>query len=254
MTGSFRAALMALAVILCPAPALAADVTVFAAASLGETLTILARNYQQATGKSVAVSLAASSALARQIEASAGADIFFSADREWMDYLETRGLLTLGTRRDLLTNRLVLVAAKDWVGAIAIAPGFNLGAALKGGRLALADPDSVPAGRYGKAALIHLRAWDGVAGRLAPAENVRVALAYVARGEAPLGIVYDTDARAEPRVRVAGIFPASAHPPIVYPAALTRGAAPAARPFLDWLSSASARAVVVRGGFTVLAR
>jgi molybdate transport system substrate-binding protein len=243
------------ALLLLPLPALGADITVFAAASLAETMNRLAADYSKQSGRHVAVSLAASSVLARQIEASAGADLFICADGEWMDYLDKRGLLANGTRKDLLGNRLVLIAPAG-APAISVRPGFDLKGALKGalknGRLAIADPATVPAGRYGREALTALRAWDGVP--LAPAENVRVALAYVARGEAPLGVVYETDARAEPKVRVAAVFPAGSHAPIRYPVALIRDAKPAAKGFLDYLSSPAARTVFTGAGFTVLSR
>jgi molybdate transport system substrate-binding protein len=239
---------------LAPLPALAADVTVFAAASLADAMKEIAKDYQRDKGKTVAVSLAASSVLARQIEASSGADIFISADLDWMDYLDQKGLIDRASRKNLLGNRLVLVAAKDSKLQLIIAPHFDLRSALKGGRLAIADPDSVPAGKYGRTALTALGAWDGVKDRLATAENVRVALAYVARGEVPLGIVYETDAKSEPAVRVVGIFPETSHPPILYPAALTKDAKPAAKDFLAYLASPTARAVFVRDGFTVLVK
>ena len=246
----FARALFA-ALLLLPLPAFAADITVFAAASLAETMNRLAADYQKQSGKSVAVSLAASSVLARQIEASGGADLFVSADEEWMDYLDKKNLLAASTRKDLLGNRLVLIGAAGAPG-IALVRGFDLKAALKGGRLAIADPATVPAGKYGRDALTALAAWEGVP--LAPAENVRVALAYVARGEAPLGVVYETDAKAEPRVTVVAVFPAASHAPIRYPAALTKDAKPEARGFLDYLSSPAARTVFTQAGFAVLGR
>ena len=146
----------------------------------------------------------------------------------------------------------MLVAAKDVSTTIAIAPHFDLAGALKGGRLAIADPDSVPAGKYGRTALTTLGVWNGVVDHLVNAENVRVALAYVARGEAPLGIVYETDAKAEPKVKVVGVFPENSHPPILYPAALTKDAKPEARAFLAYLASPTARAVFVKDGFSFL--
>jgi molybdate transport system substrate-binding protein len=246
----FRRVLLA-TLLLLPLPARAADLTVFAAVSLAETLNRLVADYQRQTGKTIAVSLAASSVLAKQIEASAGADILISADEEWMDYLEGKGLLAAGTRRDLLGNRLVLIGPADGPD-LRLAPGFDLKGALKGGRLAIADPATVPAGKYGRQALSALKLWDGTP--LAPAENVRVALAYVARGEAPLGIVYETDARAEAKVKVAAIFPENLHTPIRYPAALTRDARPEAQAFLAFLSSPAARSVFSRAGFRVLGR
>ena len=237
---------------LAPIPARAADITMFAAASLSDALKKIASDYQAQSGKSVVVSFAASSALARQIEASGGADIFMSADLDWMDYLDKRGLIAPGSRENLLRNRLVLVAPKDSTMHIAIAPHFDLMGALKDGRLAIANPDTVPAGKYGKAALAALGVWDPVAGHLADAEDVRVALAYVARGEAPLGIVYETDAKAEPNVKIVGVFPENSHAPILYPAALTKDAKPEARAFLAYLSSPQAKAVFEKDGFTVL--
>ena len=212
-----------------PTGVFAADVTMFGAASLSDALNEIAKDYQTHTGKSVVVSLGASSTLARQIEAGASTDIFMSADLDWMDYLDKKSFIVSGTRINLLCNRLVMIAAKDATTGLAIAPHFDLAGALKGGRLAIADPASVPAGKYGKAALTALGVWDSVAGNLAPAENVRVALTYVARGEAPLGIVYETDAIAEPNVKIVGVFPESTHQPILYPAALVKDAKPEAQ-------------------------
>ena len=190
--------LAALAFCLVLAPCASADtITVFAAASLKEALDAAAKPFEDSTGNKVAVSYAASSALARQIEAGAPATLFISADLDWVDYVEKRGLAVPGTRRNLLGNDLVLIAPAASTAALKIAPGFDLAAALgKDGRLALANPDAVPAGKYAKAALTKLGAWPGVEGRVAPAENVRAALALVSRGEAPLGIVYRTDAMA----------------------------------------------------------
>ena len=233
-------------------PARAADITVFAAASLTGTLNQVGDAYRHDAGKTVVFSFAASSALARQIEASSGADIFISADTDWMDYLDARGLIAHSSRIDLLGNRLVLIAPADLKISLVIAPHFNLAGAVGNGRLALADPASVPAGKYAKAALTSLGVWPAVENKIVPAENVRVALAYVARGEAPLGIVYATDARAEPQVRIVAAFPESSHPRIVYPAALTRDAKPDARAFLAYLSSARASAIFTRAGFTLL--
>src|SRR6185503_19169048 len=164
------------------------------------------------------ISYGASSALAKQIENGAPADLFISADLDWMDYLEKKGLVAPGTRKNLLGNRLVLVAPAKQPVKLAIAPGFAIGRAIGNGRIALADPQSVPAGKYAKAALEKLGVWDQVSGRVAAAENVRAALALVARGEAPLGVVYQTDANAEPGVMIAGVFPADSHPAVVYPA------------------------------------
>jgi molybdate transport system substrate-binding protein len=225
-------------------------VTVFAAASLTDSLKLMADAYTARTGTTVTLSFGASSTLARQIEQGAQADIFFSADTDWMEYLQKKSLIADGTRKDLLGNQLVLVAGPDVKPIPKIAPHFDLAGALGDRRLALADPASVPAGKYAKAALISLGVWDSVSAKVAQAENVRVALEYVARGEAPYGIVYATDAKVVPAVRVAGIFPESSHPPIIYPVALTRTASPGAKAFLDFLSSAQARAIFEKAGFT----
>ena len=230
----------------------AADVTIFAAASLNDALTEIGKSYQQKTGHTAAFSFAASSVLARQIENSKGADVFMSADSDWMDYLDNRGLIAHETRRDLVGNHLVLIAPAGSGTNIAIVPHFDLAGALHGGRLAIADPDSVPAGKYGKSALTSLGVWNTVVDRLAQAENVRVALAYVARGEAPLGIVYTTDAMAEPKVKIVGTFPDNSHAPIVYPVAATKDAGPLAKEFIDYLSSPEARTVFQKDGFVIL--
>ena len=241
---------------LCLSPAAAnsqptAPLTVFAAASLTDGLKLAAEAYKAKTGVAITLSFGASSTLDRQIEQGARADVFLSADVDWMDYLQKKDLIAQRTRKDLLGNRLVLVAGANAAPVSRIAPGFNLAGALGDGRLALADPASVPAGKYAKAALIALGVWDSVSAKVANAENVRVALEYVARGEAPYGIVYATDAKVAPSVHVAGIFPADSHPPIVYPAALTRTASPGAKAFLDFLSSAQARAIFEKAGFTI---
>jgi molybdate transport system substrate-binding protein len=246
---TFAAAVVALLV---PALARAADVTVFAAASLSDALNEIGRSWQQKTGHTPAISFAASSVLARQIENSKGADVFISADTEWMDYLDNRGLIAHDTRKNLLGSHLVLIAPASSKLSLKIAPHFDLAASLNGGRLALADPESVPAGKYAKAALTSLGVWNAVVDHVASAENVRVALAYVARGEAPLGIVYSTDAKAEPKVRVVDSFPDNTHPPIVYPVALTKDAAPLAREFLTYLEGPDATAVFRKDGFVVL--
>lgn len=233
-------------------PAHAADLAVFAAASLSDVLQGVGKSYQQKTGHTAAFSFAASSALARQIEASPGADVFISADTDWMDYLDKKGLVQHGTRSDLLGNHLVLIAPANSNLSLKIVSGFDLKGALGGGRLAIADPASVPAGKYGKAALTALGVWDSVSAQLAPAENVRVALAYVARGEAPIGIVYRTDALADPRVKIIATFDDTTHAPIVYPAALTKEAKPLAKEFLDYLKQPQARAAFEKAGFQVL--
>jgi len=232
--------------------AIAETVTVLAAASLTDALGEIGMAYQAKTGTLPSLSFAASSTLARQIEASRGADIFVSADSDWMDYLDNRGLIAHETRRNLLGNHLVLIAPAEARLTLAIASHFDLVGALHGGRLAIADPDSVPAGKYAKTALTTLGVWNSVVDLTVNAENVRVALAYVARGEAPLGIVYTTDAIGEKRVRMVATFPESSHAPIVYPAALTRDAKPGAKDFLDFLSGPEARAIFEKDGFIIL--
>jgi molybdate transport system substrate-binding protein len=231
----------------------ASSVTVFAAASLKNALDEAVGAYAQRGGVKVTVSYAASSALARQIEAGAPADLFISADLDWMDHLQARQLIRPATRVNLLGNRLVLIAPGDSKTSLTVERGMPLARALGDGRLAVADPDAVPAGKYAKAALEALGAWIAVAPKLARAENVRAALAFVARGECPLGIVYATDAAAEPRVRVVGALPAGTHPPIVYPAAITAAAtSDAAVSLLRFLGSAAAKPVFEKYGFTVL--
>jgi molybdate transport system substrate-binding protein len=227
------------------------SVTVFAASSLTDGLKEIAALYEARTGVKVTLSFGASSTIARQIDQGAGADVFVSADEDWMDFLQKQGRIVEATRHDLLGNRLVLIAPHG-AAPIAVAPHFDLWGALKGGRLAVGDPASVPAGKYARAALTSLGVWDSVSPRLAQAENVRVALQYVARGEAPLGIVYATDAKSENAVSVVGVFPAASHPPIVYPAALTRTAAAQAKDFLAFLEGPQSRAVFEKDGFTVL--
>ncbi len=246
------AALLVAVAALAPA-ALRADPVVFAAASLREVLDAAADAFaRQRGGPRPVLSYAASPALARQIEQGAPADVFVSADRDWMDHLERGGHLRAGTRVTLASNRLVLVGpASGPPPTLRIEPGFALAAALgPGGRLAVGDVAAVPAGRYARAALESLGVWPSVAGRLAQAENVRVALALVARGEAPLGIVYATDARAEPRVRVVGTFPGTVHPPIAYPAAVTGASrSPRAGAFLEFLRSPAGLALFAAHGF-----
>ncbi|KUR70618.1 molybdenum ABC transporter substrate-binding protein [Novosphingobium fuchskuhlense] len=223
---------------------------VLAAASLQEALTAAADSWARKGHSRPVLSFAASSALARQIEAKAPADLFVSADEEWMDFLAARKLLVPGSRADFLTNRLVIVAPAASRAGFAMRPGFPLASALGGGRLAVADPDSVPAGRYAREALTNLKVWQTVQMSLARAENVRAALALVARGAAPLGIVYATDARAEPAVRVAGWIPAEAHRPITYPLArLTTSSHPDAEAFRRFLLSGEGKAVFRRFGF-----
>jgi molybdate transport system substrate-binding protein len=256
--GSFgRLAALALAAWIAVAPpALAepAPLTVFAAASLKNALDAVDTAFTAERRVPVRASYAASSALARQIEQAAPADVFISADADWMDYLAKKSLIVAASRRDVLTNHLALIAPAASTVRLAIRPGFPLAAALGDGRLAIAGPD-VPAGRYGRASLQALRVWDAVKDHLAPAENVRAALAFVALGEAPLGVVYDTDAKTEPKVRIVGLFPDASHPRIVYPAALVAGAHNANAPaYIAFLQSPKAAAIFQRYGFTVLPR
>jgi molybdate transport system substrate-binding protein len=222
---------------------------VFAAASLKNALDAAVADYSADTGKEVTVSYAASSALAKQIEEAAPADIFFSADLDWMDYLQERNLIATESRVTLLGNDIVLVAPADSDVALEIAPGFALAEALGDGKLAMAATASVPAGKYGKAALESLGVWESVSANVAEAENVRSALQLVARGEAALGIVYTTDAGSEPGVKVVGTFPADSHPPILYPVALTASAKTDARAFLDYLVSEEAQPHFEAQGF-----
>lgn len=248
-------ALLLIAVSLASTAARAQDdagLTVFAAASLKEALDDAAAAYRQQTGVPVRVSYAASSALARQIEQGAPADVFFSADLEWMDYLQQRNRLDVATRRSLLGNRLVLIAPRASKAQIDLKRPATLLAALGDGRLAVGQTRTVPAGKYAKASLESLSLWNGVRPRLAESESVRAALMLVARGETPLGIVYASDAKAEPDVRVVATFPEDSHPPIVYPVAALRGAhaAQAAR-FVQWLGSPAADALFTKRGFAV---
>jgi molybdate transport system substrate-binding protein len=229
------------------------DLVIFAAASLKNALDAINAQWQKETGRKAAISYAASSALAKQIEQGAPAQIFISADLDWMDYLEKKGLIRPETRSNLLGNRIVLIAHKDRAPAVDIRPGLDLATVLAGGRLALANVDAVPAGRYGKAALEKLELWAGVADKVAQAENVRAALLLVSRGEAPAGIVYRTDAAADANVRVIGTFPEDTHPPIVYPVALTANADHAdAMPFLAYVRSEKAKPIFAGQGFMVL--
>lgn len=249
-TRSLLLRLAALLFVALPAPASARAPVVLAAASLQEALTGAADAWVARGHVRPIISFAASSALARQVEAGAPADLFVSADEEWMEYLAKRGLIRPASRVSILTNRLVLIAPKDSRLRLLIGPGFALARALGDGRLAIADPAAVPAGRYAKAALIWLGVWAGVAAKVAPAENVRAALALVERGEAPAGIVYATDAAASSKVRVIGVFPASSHPAISYSMALLRSATGSeADAFRRFLLSSSSKAIFRRFGF-----
>src|SRR5215813_12696333 len=236
-----------------PASAQAESLIVFAAASLKDALDEVNAAYQREKGQEAAASYAASSTLAKQIEAAAPADVFISADLDWMDYLAKKNLIKPETRANLLGNRLVLIAPVNSAAKLGIAPNFPLAQALGNGRLAIADPNGVPAGRYGKAALESLGVWSSVADRLAPAENVRATLALVSRGEAPLGIVYQTDANSDKGVKIVGTFPEDTHPPIIYPIAVVRSSTNRGAPaYLTFLKSPVARPIFEKQGFTVL--
>lgn len=235
------------------APAIAQDKgpLVLAAASLQESLTAAADAWTAKGHPRPILSFAASSALARQVEAGGAADLFVSADEPWMDEVVGKGLIVPGTRKSFLSNRLVLVAPADSKLRLTIGKGFAIARALGDGRLALADPDAVPAGKYGKAALTALGVWPSVSAKVASAENVRAALALVERGAAPLGIVYATDARASRLVRIVGTFPANTHPPITYPIARLKASTNRdAEAFRKYLISLESQAIFIRYGFS----
>lgn len=230
-------------------PALAADITVFAAASLKTALDQIAAEWQDETGQSVSLAFGASATMARQIQDGAPADIFISAAPEWMD--ELGPLIQPASRRDLLGNSLILVA-HDPIAPQPINATLDLVSLLDGGRLSMALVTSVPAGQYGMEALVSLGLWDKVQDQVVQSDNVRTALRLVELGEAPLGIVYASDAIAAPDVTVVGTFPETAHSPILYPAALTLDAEPKAAAFLDHLDSPEAEAVFRANGFRPL--
>ena len=235
-----------------PSSLLAADVVVFGAASLKEALDDQAKQFEAASGSKVVISYGASNALAKQIESGAPADLFISADLDWMDYVDRKALVMAGTRVNLLRNTLVLIAPAASRSALKIGPNFGLAAALASDKLAMANPDSVPAGKYGKAALEYLGVWASVEKQVARAENVRAALALVSRGESPYGIVYATDAFSDKGVRIVDAFPPGSYPPIVYPAAVMAASkSPAAKPLLEFLRSAPARATWETYGFAL---
>ena len=255
---SFCHALAALALVVAgwgDAPARAQDAPplVFAAASLKNALDDASAAWKQSGGTGATLSYAASSALAKQIEAGAPADLFASADLAWMDYLAERKLIRADSRVELLGNELVLIAPASSTVSTQITTGFPLRSLMSGGKLAMANVDSVPAGKYGKAALEKLGVWPEVEGDVAQAENVRAALRLVSRGEAPLGIVYKTDAVSDPDVRIVATFPADSHEPIVYPFALTaQSTSKEAAAFLAFLKGQTAAAIFRKQGFTIL--
>lgn len=236
-----------------PLPALADEVVVFAAASLKNALDEIAQDFQGATGNTVTVSYAGSGELAKQITAGAPADLFISANEDWMNEIEKSGDVVEGSRKDLLGNTLVLIAHGTEVPAVEIGPDTDFSAMLGEEKLAMALVESVPAGQYGKAALESLGQWEGLAPKVAQSDNVRAALALVSTGEAPFGIVYATDAAADDNVTVVGSFPKDSYPAIIYPAALLGEAKDQAdRDFLDFLSGDEARSAFEAQGFTVL--
>jgi len=248
---------LVLCVLLAGPPAFAADpearaITVFGAASLTNVLQDLGDAFTRETSIPVKFSFAASSTLARQIESGAPADVFFSADLDWMDYLQKRNLIQPQSRHDVVSNRLVLICPADSTIKLKIEANFPLAAALGKHRLATGDPDSVPVGRYAKQALTHLGVWDAVAERIVRADSVRSALAFVDRGEAPLGIVYETDALVDKNVRMVDTFPADSHSPIIYPVALTNSAKPDAAKFVAYLRGPAGDAAFAHYGFKPL--
>jgi molybdate transport system substrate-binding protein len=234
-------------------PAQGKHVVIFAAASLKNALDDIAGQWQHATGKKAVISYAASNTLIKQIEQGAPADVFISADLDWMDYGQQKNLIKPDSRFTLLGNRLVLIAPKDSSVSANIQPGFDLAALLKGGRLAVGNVEAVPAGKYGKAALEKLGVWNSVKDKIAQAESVRAALLFVSRGEAPLGIVYQTDAAADKGVKVIGTFPANTHSPIIYPiAAVAASTNPGGASYIAYVKSPAAGAVFKKQGFTPL--
>jgi molybdate transport system substrate-binding protein len=246
-----------LGLLLAAAQPLAAQeaITVFAAASMKNALDDANAAFTKVTGVKVTASYAASSALAKQIEQGAPADVFLSADLQWMDYVAEHKLIRPDTRVNLLGNRLVLIAASDSrLDRVEIKDGFDIARLAGDGRIAVADVRAVPAGLYAKAALEKLGAWKAAEPKLAMAENVRATLAFVARGETPIGIVYETDAKVEPKVKIVGVFPDGSHPPVTYPVAETATAKAAAARYLAFLRSGNARAIFEKYGFSVLTK
>jgi molybdate transport system substrate-binding protein len=254
MLAAFAAAL---AIAVAPQTAAAQDqsITVFAAASMKNALDDVDAAFTKKTGIKIVVSYDASSALMKQIEGGAPADVFVSADLKWMDYGAQKKLIKDDTRVNLLGNELVLIAGKDSkIGNVTIKPGFDLAGLAGDGRIATGDVKAVPVGIYAQAALQKLGVWSSVEPKMAMAANVRAALILVARGEAPLGIVYSTDAKVEPGVKVVGVFPEDSHEPIIYPAAATTGAKPEATQYLAFLRSATAKPIFESYGFNLLAK
>ena len=244
-----------LAALLAALPARAQDktITMFAAASMKNAVDDVDAAFTKKSSVKVSASYAASSALAKQIEQGAPADIFASADLDWMDYVAKKDLIQSDTRTNLLGNKLVLIAPKDTkLGTIKIEKGFDLAKLAGNGRITTGDVKAVPVGKYAKAALEKLGSWQAAESKFAMAENVRAALLLVARGEAVLGIVYETDAKVEPNVKVVGYFPQDSYPPVIYPVALLKTAKPEAKAYLDFLQSAEAKAIFEKYGFSFL--
>jgi molybdate transport system substrate-binding protein len=245
-------AVVALMLAAVPAAAQEKTLTVFAAASMKNALDDVNAALLKASGIKVVTSYAASPTLATQIDRGAPADVFISADLDWMNYATGKRIIKDDTRVNLLGNRLVLIAPAGSGVQVKIAPHFDLSGALGGGKLATGDPDSVPVGRYAQVALTKLGVWNQLTSNLVRAENVRAALAFVDRGEASLGIVYQTDAQADPRVRVVDVFPQDSHPPITYPVALTASAQPGAAKYLAFLESGDGVKIFRKYGFQML--
>ncbi len=253
LAGHFAAFVILCGLALSPALARDRSLTVFAAASMKNALDDVDNAFTARTGVKIVASYAASPALAKQIEQGAPADIFLSADTDWMDYSIGKRTINERTRINLLGNSIALIAPKDSrIGNVAIAPGFDLAKLAGDGKIATADVKSVPVGKYAKASLEKLGVWTAAEPKFAMTENVRAALALVARGEAPLGIVYSTDAKVEPGVRIVGTFPADSHPPIIYPVAATTTAKAEAADYLAFLRSSAAKAIFEKYGFSFL--
>src|SRR5215475_3601374 len=247
----FARTLTVLVLLVAVTPAPAQDVTVFAAASLTNVFEEIGKSYRARGGTPVRFSFAASSTLAKQIESGASADIFASADEEWMDYLANRNLIEVATRVSRLGNALVLITPPDQKRTIDIKPGFNLAGMIGNGKLATGDPAHVPVGRYAQQALTKLGVWDAVAPKIARTDNVRAALLFVERGEAPFGIVYATDAAVSGKVNIAGEFPAGSYPPVSYPfAILAKRDRPEVKSFFEFLYGAEAQAIYRKAGFS----
>ncbi|MGY0570128.1 molybdate ABC transporter substrate-binding protein [Bradyrhizobium sp. RDM12] len=253
IAGLFTAFVMLAGASLAPAAAEDKTITVFAAASMKNALDEVDAAYTAKTGVKFSVSYAASSVLAKQIEQGAPADVFVSADTDWMDYATAKKTINEATRVNLLGNSIVLIAPKDSaITNVTIAPGFDLAKLAGDGRIATGDVNSVPAGKYAKAALEKLGAWQAAEPKFAMAESVRAALTLVARGEAALGIVYSTDAKVEPGVKIVGTFPADSHPAIIYPVAATTTAKPGTNDYLAFLRTSAAKTILEKYGFRFL--